>query len=65
MGIKEFWKVNKSGYLWSCLGLILGALFIGAVKQYDMTATSLFILAAFPVMFIFAYGLYEFTGGDK
>jgi hypothetical protein len=25
----------------------------------------LFILAAFPVMFIFAYGLYEFTGGDK
>jgi hypothetical protein len=65
MGLKEFWKLNKYSYLWSCLGVTLGALFIGAMKKYDMTATSLFILVSFPIIFLMAFGISSFIGGNE
>lgn len=65
MSFREFWKSNKYGYMWSCITITLLSLFLGLIKKFDMTATSLFILASLPVMFLIAFGIYEFTGGDK
>jgi hypothetical protein len=65
MTLKEFWRTNRNSYLWSCLALFLFGSFIGVTKKLDITTTSLFILCSFPVMFLMAFGLYSFTGGDK
>lgn len=65
MGIKSFWKKNRNGYIYSCIAITLLGFFIGAIKKLDMTATSIFILCSFPIMFLMAFGLYEFTRGEK
>jgi FtsH-binding integral membrane protein len=62
--LKSFWRDNKYSYLWSCLALFLVGSFIGLTKKLDMTATSLFILAGFPVILVMAFGIYKFTGGN-
>jgi len=63
--IKSFWKDNKKGYLWSCLALTLLGLFFGLIKEKPIDALSIGILVSFPLMFIMAFGIYGFTGGDK
>ena len=65
MGLNKFWTENKYGYLWSCLTLFLIGSFIGLIKKLDMTATFLFILVGFPIMFILGFGIYELIGGSK
>jgi hypothetical protein len=62
--IKSFWRDNKKGYLWSCLALTLGGLLIGLIGERDMTATSLFILASFPLMLLMAFGIYNLGGKE-
>ena len=57
MDIKTFWQYNKKPYLWSCLAITLGGLFIGLIKNLDMNATSTFILFSFPVMFLMSFGI--------
>jgi len=63
--IKEFWKINKYGYIWSCVALFLMGSFIGLIKHRDMSTMFLSILVAFPIIFLMAFGLSEFTGGSE
>jgi hypothetical protein len=65
MSLKLFWKDNKKGFIYSCLAILLGGLFIGVIKKVNVQDSLPLILLCFPLCFIMAYGIYEFTGGDK
>lgn len=69
MSFKVFWENNKWSYLWSCLGLTFLVFFIGVFNNMIRTKAmgDLYVstLVSFPLMLIMAFGIHEFTGGDK
>jgi hypothetical protein len=65
MGLKEFWELNKYSYLWSCLLLSMGVLFISMIKKISIQISSLMILGSLPIMFLMAFGINEFSKGSK
>lgn len=64
MSLREFWKNNKLGYIWSCVALLLGGIFICLVKQIDVQESLPFIILTFPLCFIMAYGFYSIGGNN-
>lgn len=65
MSLKEFWRTNKNGYLWSCLIFTLLGFFVGAIKRVSLSSMSIFVLIGLPIIFLMGFSLYEFVGGDK
>ena len=65
MSLKIFWNNNKYRFLWSCLTILLGGLFIGVIRKVDIQDSLPLILLCFPLCFLMGWGIYEFTGGDK
>ncbi len=64
--LKEFWKNNKKEYLISCLVILFCSFFIFKIKKVNFVEASPFLVfSVFLLVFIFSYGIYEFTGGDK
>ena len=53
--IREFWRINKLNYLWSCLILSAIGLFIGLIKQKDMNTTIVGILMGCAIMFMLGF----------
>ena len=65
MSLKVFWKENKISYMWASILFVCLLLLLSSFKSYDLKITSLITLCALPIIFIFGFGMYEFTGGDK
>jgi hypothetical protein len=65
MSLQEFFRANKYRFLYSALAFASLGFFFGLIKKWDIHSTSLAILAGIPFMFLMAYGLYEFIGGDN
>lgn len=57
MKIKDFWKLNKYDYIWSCVAFTLAALLMGAIKHYEQSTTALVVLFAYPVIFLLGFGM--------
>ena len=62
--IKTFWKLNKTGYIWSCVAFTLCSLFIGLVNHKDMNGVFLGTLIGFPLMLFMAFGISSLGGND-
>ena len=65
MGIKTFWRDNKYGFMWSCLAFTFLTLFLGTIKKVDISTSLYATMFGIPIIFLMAFGIYEFTGGDK
>lgn len=57
MSLKEFWKLNKYDYMWTCIAFTLAALLMGAIKHYEPTTTGYVILSSYPLIFLMGFGI--------
>lgn len=57
MNIKEFWKLNKMGYITSCIAFTLLAILLGIIKKYDSSVLLIAILFSYPAIFLMALGI--------
>ena len=65
MSLKCFWKNNKYGFLYSCIAFLMGGLMILAKKHANFVKVFPFVCLGVPLVFLMAWGIYEFIGGDK
>ena len=57
MSLKEFWKLNKYDYIFSCLAFTFAVLILGTIKKYDSATMILSILFSYPAIFLMGFGI--------